>query len=75
MPSARPQAFLGRRNASDEAPARRLSDELETASSLTTPVSEDAAKTFDPVAQAKSRKTELPRSRYVIRAEGLSLIL
>ena len=75
MPSARPQAFLGRRNASDEAPARRLSDELETASSLTTSVSEDAAKSFDPAAQAKARKTKLPRGRYVICAEDFSLVV
>lgn len=66
MPSARPQAFLGRRNASDEAPSRRLSDqldELETASSLTTPVPETAAQSFDPVIRAKGRKSQLPRSR------------
>lgn len=75
MPSARPQPFLGRRNASDEAPSRRLSDELETASSLTTVVSEDAAKSFDPAAQAKSRKSKLPRSRYVIRAQDFSLVV
>lgn len=65
-PSARSQAFLGRRKASDEAPSRRLSDqldELETASSLTAPVSETAAQTFDPVTRAKGRKTQLPRSR------------
>lgn len=64
-PSARSQAFLGRRNVSDEAPVRRLSD-LETESSLMTAVSEDAAKSFDPIARSKSRKTQLPRSRYVI---------
>lgn len=66
VPSTRAQAFLGRRNASDEAPSRRLSDqldELETASSLTTPVSEAIAKSFDPVTRAKGRKAQLPRSR------------
>jgi hypothetical protein len=66
VPSTRAQAFLGRRNASDEAPSRRLSDqldELETASSLTSPVSETDAKSFDPVTRAKGRKTQLPRSR------------
>lgn len=63
-PSARSQAFLGRRNVSDEAPVRRLSD-LETESSLMTAVSEDAAKSFDPIARSKSRKNQLPRSRYV----------
>jgi large subunit ribosomal protein L5 len=66
VPSARQQAFLGRRSASDEAPSRRLSDqldELETASSLSTPVPESAAKSFDPVTRAKGRKTQLPRSR------------
>lgn len=69
VPSARPQSFLGRRNVSDEAPARRLSDELndlETASSLSTPVSQADAKSFDPLARSKARKTQLPRSRYAI---------
>lgn len=75
MPSTRPQAFLGRRNASDEAPSRSLSDELETASSLTTTVPEDVVSSFDPAARAKSRKTKLPRSRYVIRAEDFSLVV
>jgi large subunit ribosomal protein L5 len=64
-PSARPQAFIGRRNASDEAPSRRLSDELETASSLTSKVSDSAAKSFDPVSRASARRSQLPRSRYV----------
>ncbi|KAJ5906544.1 uncharacterized protein N7473_003460 [Penicillium subrubescens] len=71
VPPTRSQAFLGRRNASDEAPSRRLSDqldELETASSLTTPVSETTAKSFDPVTRAKGRKTQLPRSRYQFRS-------
>lgn len=71
-PSARSQAFVGRRNASDasnasdEAPARRLSDELgelETASSLGASVPEDVVKSFDPVARANARKNQLPRSR------------
>lgn len=66
VPLARSQVSAARRNVSDEAPARRLSDqldELETASSLTTTVSEDTVKSFDPVAQAKSRRAQLPRSR------------
>ncbi|KAJ5099772.1 hypothetical protein N7532_006773 [Penicillium argentinense] len=70
-PSARPQAFIGRRNASDEAPTRRLSDqldELESASSLTSKVSDSAAKSFDPVTRAKSRRAQLPRSRYQFRS-------
>ncbi|KAJ5104515.1 hypothetical protein NUU61_001862 [Penicillium alfredii] len=69
--TARPQGIACRRFASDEAPARRLSsqmDELETASSLEGTVSEDVAKSFDPVAQANSRKTQLPRSRYQFRS-------
>ena len=68
MPCSRTEAFLGRRNASDEAPSRRLSDqldELETASSLNATVPEDLVKSFDPVARSKGRKTQLPRSRYV----------
>ena len=64
-PSPRHQAFIGRRNVSDEAPTRRLSDELETASSLTSRVSENTAKSFDPVSRASARKSQLPRSRYV----------
>jgi large subunit ribosomal protein L5 len=66
VPSIRPQGFLSRRNVSDEAPSRRLSDhmsELETASSLSTPVPDSAAQSFDPVARAKARKTQLPRGR------------
>lgn len=64
-PSGRPQTFVGRRNASDEAPARRLSDQLDEleSSSLTASVPEDVVKSFDPVARAKSRKNQLPRSR------------
>ncbi|KAJ5908447.1 hypothetical protein N7495_001129 [Penicillium taxi] len=70
-PSARPQVFSARRNASDEAPARRLSnqlDDLETGSSLTSQVAADAAKSFDPIARSKARKTQLPRSRYQFRS-------
>ncbi|KAJ5735950.1 uncharacterized protein N7483_001075 [Penicillium malachiteum] len=70
-PSARPQAFLGRRNVSDEAPGRRLSDQLEdleTSSSLSAQVSDADAKSFDPVARSKARKTQLPRSRYQFRS-------
>lgn len=65
-PSARSQVFIGRRNASDDAPTRRLSDELEAASSLTSKVSDSAAKSFDPVSRANARKSQLPRSRYVM---------
>ncbi|KAJ6034517.1 hypothetical protein N7460_008692 [Penicillium canescens] len=70
VPSIRPQGFLSRRNVSDEAPSRRLSDhlsELESASSLSTPVPESAAQSFDPVARAKARKTQLPRGRPILR--------
>lgn len=67
-PSSRPHAFLGRRNASDNAPERSLSkelNELETDSSLAARVDEKTAKAFDPAARAKARKTQLPRGRYV----------
>lgn len=75
---SRPQAFLSRRNVSDEAPARRLSDqlnELETESSLAAQVSESATQAFDPAAKAKSRKAQLPRSRYVILIDFSQLML
>lgn len=74
-PSARAPVLCCRRNASDEAPARRLSehlDDLESASSLTTTVAADAAKSFDPVARASARKIQLPPSRYVIHIQPLS---
>ncbi|KAJ6155575.1 hypothetical protein N7470_006141 [Penicillium chermesinum] len=70
-PSSRPHAFLGRRNASDKAPERRLSselNELESESSLATRVDEKMAKSFDPAARAKARKTQLPRGRYQFRS-------
>lgn len=66
VPSIRPQGFLSRRNVSDEAPARRLSDhltDLESASSLSTPVTASAAGSFDPLARAAARKNKLPRGR------------
>ncbi|CAL5871801.1 uncharacterized protein PFLUO_LOCUS6054 [Penicillium psychrofluorescens] len=69
-PSARPQTLACRRNASDDAPARRLSNhlaELETESSLATPLPADTVKSFNPVAAAKSRRAQLPRSRYQFR--------
>ncbi|KAJ6146843.1 hypothetical protein N7497_008825 [Penicillium chrysogenum] len=71
VPSIRPQGFLSRRNVSDEAPARRLSDhltELESASSLSTTVPESAAASFDPLARAAARKNQLPRGRYQFRS-------
>lgn len=73
-PSARPQALIGRRNASDEAPTRRLSDELETASSLTSKVSDSAAESFDPVSRASARRSQLPRSRYVMVSWAFRLL-
>ncbi|KAJ5350092.1 hypothetical protein N7541_007819 [Penicillium brevicompactum] len=71
VPSIRPQGFLSRRNVSDEAPARRLSDhltDLESASSLSTPVTASAAGSFDPLARAAARKNKLPRGRYQFRS-------
>ncbi|KGO66040.1 Ribosomal protein L5 [Penicillium italicum] len=71
VPSIRPQGFLSRRNVSDEAPARRLSDhltELESASSLSTVVPNSAAASFDPLARAAARKNQLPRGRYQFRS-------
>ncbi|KAJ6185587.1 Ribosomal protein L5 [Penicillium mononematosum] len=71
VPSIRPQGFLSRRNVSDEAPARRLSDhltELESASSLSTTVPDSAAASFDPLARAAARKNQLPRGRYQFRS-------
>ncbi|KAJ5442783.1 Ribosomal protein L5 [Penicillium cf. griseofulvum] len=71
VPSIRPQGFLSRRNVSDEAPARRLSDhltELESASSLSTTVPNSAAASFDPLARAAARKNQLPRGRYQFRS-------
>ncbi|KAJ5146305.1 uncharacterized protein N7515_000869 [Penicillium bovifimosum] len=68
-PSIRPQGFLARRNVSDEAPARRLSDhftDLESASSLSTAVPESVAKSFDPLARAAARKGQLPRGRTTV---------
>lgn len=65
-PSARPQTLCLRRNASDNAASKPSSDhisELEPASSLATPVPEDVVKSFNPVARAKARKTQLPKSR------------
>ncbi|CAG8112787.1 unnamed protein product [Penicillium olsonii] len=70
-PSIRPQGFLLRRNVSDEAPARRLSDhltDLESTSSFSTPVAASAAGSFDPLARAAARKTKLPRGRYQFRS-------
>ncbi|OQE40094.1 hypothetical protein PENCOP_c006G04912 [Penicillium coprophilum] len=71
VPSIRPQGFLSRRNVSDEAPARRLSDhltDLESASSLSTSVPNSAASSFDPLARAAARKNQLPRGRYQFRS-------
>ena len=66
-PSARPQALCLRRNASDNAASKPSSSdhisELESESSLATPVPEDVVKSFDPVARARGRKTQLPKSR------------
>lgn len=61
--------MCGRRNASNDAAAKTPSSsqvsELESGSSLETPVSDEIVKSFDPVKTAKSRKTQLPKSRYV----------
>ncbi|EYE93419.1 mitochondrial 54S ribosomal protein uL5m [Aspergillus ruber CBS 135680] len=67
LPSARPQSVCFRRNASDDAASKSPADELES-SSLATAVPENVVKSFDPIARAKSRKGQLPRSRYQFRS-------
>ncbi|RAL10044.1 mitochondrial 54S ribosomal protein uL5m [Aspergillus homomorphus CBS 101889] len=72
-PSARPHTLCWRRDASDQASSRSPSvndlNELETITSLssTTPPAE-IVETFDPIARSRSRKTQLPRSRYQFRS-------
>ncbi|KAL4883297.1 putative 50S ribosomal subunit L7, partial [Aspergillus karnatakaensis] len=68
VPSSRAQGPCFRRHASDQASAKQFSD-LESEGSLKGAiVSEEAAKSFDPVARAKGRKRQLPRSRYQFRS-------
>jgi large subunit ribosomal protein L5 len=64
--SARPQAFCSRRNASDDAPSRSLSNELnelESGSSLSPSIQSADASSYDPISIARSRKEKLPSSR------------
>lgn len=66
-PSSRAPAFCWRRNASDQASTRSPSaaiNDLES-TTLSTPLSEDTVKSFNPLERARARKTQLPRSRYV----------
>ncbi|PKY05435.1 ribosomal protein L5 [Aspergillus campestris IBT 28561] len=64
--NARPLGFCWRRNASNR--AADLGD-LESDGSLTTaPVSEETVKSYDPIANSKGRKKQLPRSRYQFRS-------
>lgn len=66
VPVSRPQWPALRRNASDQAAAGSSPDpldELETSSSLAATVPEEVVKSYDPIARARSRKTELPPSR------------
>ncbi|OJJ48860.1 hypothetical protein ASPZODRAFT_111064 [Penicilliopsis zonata CBS 506.65] len=70
-PSVRPQSSCWRRNASSQASSGQSSDpfsELEAGSSLGATVPEDVVKSFDPVKKARSRKVQLPRSRYQFRS-------
>lgn len=72
LPSVRSQSVCWRRNASDDAASKSSSSpssdqfsELESGTTFAAPLSEDVVKSFDPVARAKSRMTQLPKSRYV----------
>ncbi|KAI9374911.1 ribosomal protein L5 domain-containing protein [Aspergillus egyptiacus] len=70
-PSARVQGLCWRRHVSDQAsakPSLNLSD-LESEGSLKpTAVPAEAAKSFNPIARAKARRLQLPRSRYQFRS-------
>ncbi|KAL4942641.1 hypothetical protein BDV06DRAFT_191710 [Aspergillus oleicola] len=71
VPSARSQGACWRRNASDQASAKSSDalSQLESDGALKSAVSlEEAAKTFDPVKRARSRKFQLPPSRYQFRS-------
>lgn len=66
VPSARAQGLCLRRHASDQASPKSSSafSELESDGLLKGTVApEDVAKSFDPVARARARKSQLPRSR------------
>ncbi|GKZ89414.1 hypothetical protein AnigIFM59636_011635 [Aspergillus niger] len=70
VPSSRAPAFCWRRNASDQASTRSPSadiNELES-TTLSTPLSQDTVKSFNPLERARARKTQLPRSRYQFRS-------
>lgn len=79
LPSVRPQSVCWRRNASDDAASKSPSpssdqfSDLESGTTFAAPLSEDVVRSFDPVARAKSRKTQLPRSRYVLGQFDISL--
>ncbi|RAK83659.1 50S ribosomal subunit L7 [Aspergillus costaricaensis CBS 115574] len=69
-PSSRAPAFCWRRNASDQASTRSPSaaiNDLES-TTLSTSLSEDTVKSFNPLERARARKTQLPRSRYQFRS-------
>ncbi|KAL1968986.1 hypothetical protein VTN77DRAFT_820 [Rasamsonia byssochlamydoides] len=71
VPSRSPLWPSLRRNASDQATSGSSPDpldELESASSLGASVPEEVVKSYDPIARARSRKTQLPRSRYQYRS-------
>ncbi|OJI99001.1 hypothetical protein ASPVEDRAFT_38478 [Aspergillus versicolor CBS 583.65] len=71
VPSARAQGVCWRRHASDQASPKSSSalSDLESDGLLKGTVApEDVAKSFDPVARARSRRTQLPRSRYQFRS-------
>ncbi|KAL4870510.1 hypothetical protein BDV12DRAFT_195233 [Aspergillus spectabilis] len=71
VPSARAQGFCWRRHASDQASAKQSSvlGDLESDGILKGAVAPgEAAKSFDPLARARSRRSQLPRSRYQFRS-------
>ncbi|KAL4800976.1 ribosomal protein L5 domain-containing protein [Aspergillus venezuelensis] len=71
VPSARSQGLCWRRNASDQASAKPSDalSQLESEGALrgTADVTE-VANSFDPIARARLRKNQLPRSRYQFRS-------
>lgn len=75
-PSAIPKSFCWRRNVSDQASSKASVEvnDLESAGSLTSAaLSEDALKSFDPIARSRGRKKQLPRSRYVSPSPSCNL--
>lgn len=70
-PSTRSQQPSLRRYASGNTPDPL--SEVESNTSLAASVPEDVVKSFDPIARAKARKSQLPKSRYVARSANPEL--